>query len=121
MLSHLLDLEPFGLFVVAVGVVVLFHVIAGWTLWSQFLLVDVGVGLCLGGAIATAALLVCFAIGVPMAVPKRLLMHAEIGRNVGDPTAGLKHQPHGALSLTTSVLRAADPTPADSSDRPDPR
>ena len=71
MLSHL-DLEPSGLFVVAVGVVVLINVIAGWTLWSQFLLVDVGVGLCVGGAIATAVLLVCFAIGVPMAVQEQI-------------------------------------------------
>lgn len=31
-----------------------------------------GVGLCVGGALATAALLVCFAIGVPMAVREQI-------------------------------------------------
>jgi hypothetical protein len=94
MLSHL-DLEPSGLFVVAVAVVVLINVIAGWTLWSQFLLVDVGVGLCVGGAIATAALLVCFAIGVAMAVQEQIATVALLMGMVGGILFGSAYRSRG--------------------------
>ncbi len=59
-LRHL-DLEPFKLFLVALGTVVAVRFIAGPISRSRPLLVCLALCLCVGGAMAALALLLCFA------------------------------------------------------------
>ena len=59
-LRHL-DLEPFMLFLVALGTVVAIRLTAGPISRSRPLLVCLALCLCVGGAMAALALLLCFA------------------------------------------------------------
>ena len=107
-----LDLEPFMLFLVAVGTVVLIRFIAGATCRSRPVLVRLALCLCVGGAIAVLALLLCFANGTAMTVQEKIASAGLLMTMVG-----------GVLFASVYVGRGDDSPPADDErwDPPDDR
>jgi len=77
-LGHV-DLEPFTLFLVALGTAFLIR----WIAQSQPLLVWLALRLCVGGALAVLTLLVCFASGTPMVVQEKIASAALFMAMVG--------------------------------------
>jgi len=110
-LRHL-DLEPFMLFLVALGTVVVIRLIAGPISRSRPLLVCLALCLCVGGAIAVLALLLCFANGTAMTVQEKIASAGLLMTMVG-----------GVLFASVYVGRGDDSPPADDErwDPPDDR
>lgn len=77
------ELDLFTLFVVALGTAAVIRVLAGPSARARSVLVGLALGLCTAGAIATAAVLVCFASGTSMAVQEKLATAALLMGMVG--------------------------------------
>ena len=97
-LRHL-DLEPFMLFLVALGTVVVIRLIAGPISRSRPLLVCLALCLCVGGAIAALALLLN---GTAMTVQEKIASAGLLMTTVG-----------GVLFASVYVGRGDDSPPAD--------
>ena len=100
-LSHL-DLEPFVLFLAAVGTVVAIRFIAGSTSRSRPVLVRLALCLCVGGAMAALALLLCCASGTAMTVQEKIATAGLLMTMVG-----------GVLFLSVYRSEGDDLPPAD--------
>jgi hypothetical protein len=100
-LRHL-NLEPFKLFLVALGTVVAIRLTAGPISRSRPPLVRLALYLCVGGAIAALALPVCFAAETPMVVQEKIATAGLLMTMVG-----------GVLFLSVYRSEGDDPPPPD--------